>query len=361
MEYDNGYLPEDEDSLFSNNFLTPDDILQIISEPENNLDQLENLLDQTNLDVTTEAEPEEENDLQNLENVKIAEEINLDPEKVKTSDVVKMYLKEIGKVNLLNQEEELDIAKRVAEGDPIAKKHLIDANLRLVVSIAKKYIGRGMAFLDLIQEGNIGLIRAAEKFDYTKGYKFSTYATWWIRQAITRAISDQSRTIRIPVHLGETMSKLRKASRHLMQEFGRKPTEEEIAIYMEMPVEKVREIFRSSLTPISLETPIGDESDSSKLGDFVKDEKTESPESSLFRNLLRRDLDDIMQELSERERMVIKLRFGLVDDRPRTLEEVGKVYDVTRERIRQIEAKALKKLRHPSRLKKLRGYINGEH
>ena len=346
------YNGGDSESFAGANFLTPDDILEIIAEPENNLDQIENLLDR-GVDIVKEIpeDPAEE-----PPSAPEAAEVTEDKE-AKTSDVVKMYLKEIGKVNLLNLAEEQHIAKLVNEGDLVAKQQLIDANLRLVVSIAKKYIGRGMAFLDLIQEGNIGLIRAAEKFDYRKGYKFSTYATWWIRQAITRAISDQSRTIRIPVHLGETMSKLRKASRVLMQEKGRKPTEEELSVFMDMPIEKIREIFRSSLTPISLETPIGDESDSSKLGDFVKDDKTETPESNLFRNLLRRDLDEIMAELSERERMVIKLRFGLVDDRPRTLEEVGKVYDVTRERIRQIEAKALKKLRHPSRLKKLRGYL----
>ena len=347
------FLSGESEAVYSTNYLTPDDILEIIAEPENNLDQLENLLNQ-GIDIV--KEPPEITEEAPADTAVTPEAV--DEKEAKTSDVVKMYLKEIGRVNLLTLEEEQNIAKRVNEGEEYAKQQLIDANLRLVVSIAKKYIGRGMAFLDLIQEGNIGLIRAAEKFDYRKGYKFSTYATWWIRQAITRAISDQSRTIRIPVHLGETMSKLRKASRVLMQEKGRKPSEEEIAEFMDMPVEKIREIFRSSLTPISLETPIGDESDSSKLGDFVKDEKTESPESNLFRNLLRKDLDEIMAELSERERMVIKLRFGLVDDRPRTLEEVGKVYDVTRERIRQIEAKALKKLRHPSRLKKLRGYLN---
>jgi len=353
FEANNDYeFSSENEGLYPTNYLTPDDILEIIAEPENNLDQLESLLNQ-GIDIVKEIpETPEEVPAGSREIIE-----PLEDKEAKTSDVVKMYLKEIGKVNLLSLDQEQGLAKKVNEGDLIAKQHLIDANLRLVVSIAKKYIGRGMAFLDLIQEGNIGLIRASEKFDYRKGYKFSTYATWWIRQAITRAISDQSRTIRIPVHLGETMSKLRKASRLLMQEKGRKPTEEEIASFMDIPIEKIREIFRSSLTPISLETPIGDEADSSKLGDFVKDEKTESPESNLFRNLLRKDLDEIMAELSERERMVIKLRFGLVDDRPRTLEEVGKVYDVTRERIRQIEAKALKKLRHPSRLKKLKGYL----
>jgi RNA polymerase primary sigma factor len=356
MNFENELSVSDD---FSNGLVTPEDILQVIANPENNLDQLESFIDDNQLDIIND---ENEKEIENNENELLlkAELEQKEAEKIKTSDVVKMYLKEIGKVDLLKLKDEQSIAKRVAEGDIIAKQELIDANLRLVVSIAKKYIGRGMAFLDLIQEGNIGLIRATEKFDYTKGYKFSTYATWWIRQAITRAISDQSRTIRIPVHLGETMSKLRKASRHLMQELGRKPTEEEISVYMDMPLDKVRDIFRSSLTPISLETPIGDESDSSKLGDFVKDDKTESPENNLYRTLLRRDLDEIMKELSERERMVIKLRFGLVDDRPRTLEEVGKVYDVTRERIRQIEAKAIKKLRHPSRLKRLKGYLKEE-
>jgi RNA polymerase primary sigma factor len=354
--------PEDEftptiggsssEGSFDAAYLTPEKILEMIRDPENNMDQLENLLSAGVEVVKDDAEAAVKK-----KRTTVMADIKLAEEDAKTQDVVKMYLREIGKVKLLNQAQEQDLAKKIEIGDMVAKKALVNANLRLVVSIAKKYIGRGMAFLDLIQEGNIGLIRAAEKFDYTKGYKFSTYATWWIRQAITRAISDQSRTIRIPVHLGETMSKLRKTSRLLMQELGRKPTEEEIAKEVGFPVEKVREIFKSALSPISLETPIGDDSDSSKLGDFVKDERTETPESQLYRTLLRNDLEYLMVELSERERMVLKLRFGLVDDRPRTLEEVGKVYNVTRERIRQIESKALKKLRHPSRLKKLKGYL----
>ncbi len=347
------FIPNFNGDNIDASYLTPEKILELINDPENHMDQLESLLD-SGIEVVKE-EPERV-EPQKAEGDDIAD-IKLVGIDGKTQDVVKMYLREIGKVFLLDQAKEQELAKRIEKGDDSAKKELVNANLRLVVSIAKKYIGRGMAFLDLIQEGNIGLIRAAEKFDYTKGYKFSTYATWWIRQAITRAISDQSRTIRIPVHLGETMSKLRKTSRMLMQELGRKPNEEEIAFEAGFPVEKVREIFKSALAPISLETPIGDEADSSKLGDFVRDDKTESPESQLFRTLLRNDLDHLMAELSERERMVLKLRFGLVDDRPRTLEEVGKVYDVTRERIRQIESKALKKLRHPARLKKLKGYL----
>jgi len=351
MKYDDLDFPGSSDGGIDHAYLTPESILELIRDPESNMDQLEKLLD-SGVEIVKD-------DLE-VEDKKIESELSLlklSPEDAKTQDVVKMYLREIGKVNLLKQDQEQDLAKRIELGDKSAKKELVNANLRLVVSIAKKYIGRGMAFLDLIQEGNIGLIRAAEKFDYSKGFKFSTYATWWIRQAITRAISDQSRTIRIPVHLGETMSKLRKTSRHLMQELGRKPTEEEIAEESGFPVDKVREIFKSALSPISLETPIGEDADGSKLGDFVKDEKTETPESLLYRTLLRNDLEFLMVELSERERMVLKLRFGLVDDRPRTLEEVGKVYNVTRERIRQIESKALKKLRHPSRLQKLKGYL----
>lgn len=339
-------------STEQNGYLTPEDILSFIYNPEDNLEFIENLVDQ-GIDIVTEI-PEAQADIEiKPETTDKQKEL----QEIKTNDVVKMYLKEIGTVDLLTSEQEQELAKQIVSGSNVAKKHLVNSNLRLVVSIAKKYIGRGLTFLDLIQEGNIGLIRASEKFDYTKGYKFSTYATWWIRQAITRAIADQSRTIRIPVHLGETISKLRKISRMLMQEFGRKPTENEVAEKAGIPVEKVRDIFNSALSPVSLETPIGDESDSSKLGDFVKDDTSASPEDLLYRNLLRNDLENVMKELSERERMVLKLRFGLDDGRPRTLEEVGKVYDVTRERIRQIESKALRKLRHPSRLKKLKDYL----
>lgn len=335
-----------------NGYLTPDDILSFIYNPEDNLEFIENLVDQ-GIDIVTEI-PEVQGEIETKPEISDKQK---ELQEIKTNDVVKMYLKEIGTVDLLTTEQEQELAKQIVSGSNAAKKHLVNSNLRLVVSIAKKYIGRGLTFLDLIQEGNIGLIRASEKFDYTKGYKFSTYATWWIRQAITRAIADQSRTIRIPVHLGETISKLRKISRMLMQEYGRKPTENEVAEKAGIPVEKVRDIFNSALSPVSLETPIGDESDSSKLGDFVKDDTSASPEDLLHRNLLRNDLENVMKELSERERMVLKLRFGLDDGRPRTLEEVGKVYDVTRERIRQIESKALRKLRHPSRLKKLKDYL----
>ncbi|OGH98830.1 MAG: RNA polymerase sigma factor RpoD [Candidatus Margulisbacteria bacterium GWF2_38_17] len=338
-------------STEQNGYLTPDDILGFIYNPEDNLEFIESLVDQ-GIDIVSEL-PE----TQEAETKPEISEKQKELHEIKTNDVVKMYLKEIGTVDLLTSDQEQELAKQIVSGSTAAKKDLVNSNLRLVVSIAKKYIGRGLTFLDLIQEGNIGLIRASEKFDYTKGYKFSTYATWWIRQAITRAIADQSRTIRIPVHLGETISKLRKISRMLMQEFGRKPTENEVAEKAGIPVEKVRDIFNSALSPVSLETPIGDESDSSKLGDFVKDEASASPEELLYRNLLRNDLENVMKELSERERMVLKLRFGLDDGRPRTLEEVGKVYDVTRERIRQIESKALRKLRHPSRLKKLKDYL----
>lgn len=336
-----------------NGLLTPDNIMNKFSSPENNIEFIEGLIDQGISIVAKIPEGENEETEERKKNANKQKALL----EIKTNDVVKMYLKEIGTVDLLSTEQEQELAKQIVAGNHRAKQELVNSNLRLVVSIAKKYIGRGLSFLDLIQEGNIGLIRASEKFDYTKGYKFSTYATWWIRQAITRAIADQSRTIRIPVHLGETISKLRKISRMLMQDLGRKPTEAEIAEQAELPVEKVRDIFNSALSPVSLETPIGDESDSSKLGDFVKDEATVTPEENLVRTLLRKDLDKVMTELSERERMVLKLRFGLDDGRPRTLEEVGRVYDVTRERIRQIESKALKKLRHPSRLKKLKDYL----
>ena len=272
-------------------------------------------------------------------------------------DPVRMYLKEIGKVPLLSADEEVELAKRMAEGDEDAKKRLAEANLRLVVSIAKRYVGRGMLFLDLIQEGNLGLIKAVEKFDYHKGFKFSTYATWWIRQAITRAIADQARTIRIPVHMVETINKLIRVSRQLLQELGREPTPEEIAAELDMPVERVREILKISQEPVSLETPIGEEEDS-HLGDFIQDDNVPVPAEAAAQTLLKEQLDEVLDTLTEREQKVLRLRFGMDDGRARTLEEVGKEFDVTRERIRQIEAKALRKLRHPSRSRKLRDYLD---
>ncbi len=274
-----------------------------------------------------------------------------------TDDPVRMYLKEIGKVPLLTPEEEQELAKRMADGDEEAKRRMAEANLRLVVSIAKRYVGRGMLFLDLIQEGNLGLIKAVEKFDYTKGYKFSTYATWWIRQAITRAIADQARTIRIPVHMVETINKVIRVSRQLLQELGHDPTAEEIAREMDMPVEKVRDILKIAQEPVSLETPIGEEEDS-HLGDFIPDEDASEPSEAASLSLLKEQLMEVLDTLTPREKKVLELRFGIVDGRTRTLEEVGKEFNVTRERIRQIEAKALRKLRHPSRSKKLRDFLN---
>ena len=275
----------------------------------------------------------------------------------KINDPVKMYLKEIGRVELLDPKEEPEIARRIQAGDEEAKKRLAEANLRLVVSIAKRYVGRGMLFLDLIQEGNLGLIKAVEKFDYHKGFKFSTYATWWIRQAITRAIADQARTIRIPVHMVETINKLIRVSRQLLQELGREPTPEEIAAKLDMPVERVREILKISQEPVSLETPIGEEEDS-HLGDFIQDDNVPVPAEAAAQTLLKEQLDEVLDTLTEREQKVLRLRFGMNDGRARTLEEVGKEFDVTRERIRQIEAKALRKLRHPSRSRKLRDYLD---
>ncbi len=277
---------------------------------------------------------------------------------VKINDPVKMYLKEIGRVELLSHDEEIDLAKRILEGEEEAKKKLAAANLRLVVSIAKRYVGRGMLFLDLIQEGNMGLIKAVEKFDYTKGFKFSTYATWWIRQAITRAIADQARTIRIPVHMVETINKLTRVQRQLIQELGREPSAEEIAEKMDgMTPEKVREIQKISLEPVSLETPIGEEDDS-HLGDFIEDEGAMSPDDYAANELLKDELNEVLLELTDREEKVLRLRFGLDDGRTRTLEEVGKEFNVTRERIRQIEAKALRKLKHPSRSKRLKDFLD---
>ena len=289
------------------------------------------------------------------------EELNADPDSLadtfSTDDPVRMYLKEIGKVPLLTPEEEVDLATRMADGDEVAKQRMTEANLRLVVSIAKSYVGRGMLFLDLIQEGNLGLIKAVEKFDYTKGYKFSTYATWWIRQAITRAIADQARTIRIPVHMVETINKTIRVSRQLLQELGHDPTAEEIAEEMDMPVDKVRDILKIAQEPVSLETPIGEEEDS-HLGDFIPDEDASEPAEAASFSLLREQLEEVLDTLAPREKKVLELRFGIVDGRTRTLEEVGKEFNVTRERIRQIEAKALRKLRHPSRSKKLKDFLN---
>ena len=302
-----------------------------------------------------DEEPDIE-DLKEVENLKLDEITDTSYDGVNVDDPVRMYLREIGKIPLLTFDEELDLAKKILEGDEDAKKKLAESNLRLVVSIAKKYVGRGMLFLDLIQEGNMGLIKAVEKFDYTKGFKFSTYATWWIRQAITRAIADQARTIRIPVHMVETINKLIRTSRHLLQQLGREPTPEEIAEEMEIPVEKVAEIQKIAQDPVSLETPIGEEDDS-HLGDFIQDEDSPAPHDAASYTLLKEQLEEVMSTLTPREAKVLKLRFGLEDGKSRTLEEVGSQFNVTRERIRQIEAKALRKLRHPSRSKKLRDYM----
>ena len=303
-----------------------------------------------------------DNDM-DMEGLDDEEEVELDkidlsvPEGVSIEDPVRMYLKEIGKVSLLSADEEIELAKRMEKGDEAAKKRLAEANLRLVVSIAKRYVGRGMLFLYLIQEGNLGLIKAVEKFDYRKGYKFSTYATWWIRQAITRAIADQARTIRIPVHMVETINKLIRVSRQLLQELGREPTPEEIAEEMDMPVDRVREILKISQEPVSLETPIGEEEDS-HLGDFIQDDNVPVPADAAAFTLLKEQLVEVLSTLTDREQKVLRLRFGLDDGRARTLEEVGKEFNVTRERIRQIEAKALRKLRHPSRSRKLKDYLD---
>ena len=326
-------------------------------------DRLESL----NIDVLGDdaLPPVDEDALPELEELQEIEEVTEEEmneteamaDTFSTDDPVRMYLKEIGKVPLLTPEEEQDLAKRMAEGDEEAKRRMAEANLRLVVSIAKRYVGRGMLFLDLIQEGNLGLIKAVEKFDYTKGYKFSTYATWWIRQAITRAIADQARTIRIPVHMVETINKVIRVSRQLLQELGHDPSAEEIAAEMNMPVDKVRDILKIAQEPVSLETPIGEEEDS-HLGDFIPDEDASEPSEAASFSLLKEQLMEVLDTLTPREKKVLELRFGIVDGRTRTLEEVGKEFNVTRERIRQIEAKALRKLRHPSRSKKLRDFLN---
>lgn len=338
-------------------FLTLKEITDSLGDIEDldaeRIDKIYEVMEQEGIELITEDDEEtdeddEENNKENV-NISVSENVAID-------DPVRMYLKEIGKVPLLTAEEEVAIAKRIEAGEKEAKRELAEANLRLVVSIAKKYVGRGMLFLDLIQEGNLGLMKAVEKFDYKKGYKFSTYATWWIRQAITRSIADQARTIRIPVHMVETINKLVRVSRQLLQELGRDPLPEEIAEEMEIPVEKVRDIMKIAQEPVSLETPIGEEEDS-HLGDFIPDDDAQAPAEAAAYLLLKEQLEDVLETLTPREKEVLRLRFGLNDGKPRTLEEVGKVFGVTRERIRQIEAKALRKLRHPSRSKKLKDFL----
>ena len=323
------------------------------------IDEVFNALENSGIDVLKDDMEDIEPDAEDLEEVEDIDVNDIDVdnlEGVSIDDPVRMYLREIGKIPLLTYEQELDLAKKVLAGDEAAKQKLAESNLRLVVSIAKKYVGRGMLFLDLIQEGNMGLIKAVEKFDYTKGYKFSTYATWWIRQAITRAIADQARTIRIPVHMVETINRLIRTSRQLLQQNGREPTPEEIAKEMDVSVERVLEIQKIAQDPVSLETPIGEEDDS-HLGDFIQDEDSPSPQDAASYTMLREQLDEVMSTLTPREAKVLRLRFGLDDGKARTLEEVGREFQVTRERIRQIEAKALRKLRHPSRSKKLKEYM----
>ncbi|MBE5808473.1 MAG: RNA polymerase sigma factor RpoD [Clostridiales bacterium] len=341
----------------SKGVLTYKEIVEQLSDVELDSEQFNRILDtlqELNIEVSKDDPMPEPAELNAVEE----EEIDISvPEGISIDDPVRMYLKEIGKVPLLTAEEEIELAKRIEEGDEDAKRQLSEANLRLVVSIAKRYVGRGMLFLDLIQEGNLGLIKAVEKFDYRKGYKFSTYATWWIRQAITRAIADQARTIRIPVHMVETINKLIRVSRQLLQEYGREPQPEEIADEMGIPVEKVREIIKIAQEPVSLETPIGEEEDS-HLGDFIPDEDAPAPADAAAFTMLKEQLMSVLSTLTPREEMVLKLRFGLEDGRARTLEEVGKEFKVTRERIRQIEAKALRKLRHPSRSRKLKDSLD---
>lgn len=341
--------------------LSYDTIAQNLAQFELDAEHMDEFYDQLSEQGIQLIEDHEEDieqpDEEDLEN---EEEFDLNdlsvPPGVKINDPVRMYLKEIGRVDLLTPEEEIELAERIAQGDEEAKRRLAEANLRLVVSIAKRYVGRGMLFLDLIQEGNMGLIKAVEKFDYTKGFKFSTYATWWIRQAITRAIADQARTIRIPVHMVETINKLIRVQRQLLQDLGREPTPEEIAEEMDLTPEKVREILKIAQEPVSLETPIGEEDDS-HLGDFIEDQEATSPSDHAAYEMLKEQLEDVLDTLTDREENVLRLRFGLHDGRTRTLEEVGKVFGVTRERIRQIEAKALRKLRHPSRSKRLKDFL----
>ena len=341
----------------SKGVLTYKEIVEMLGDVELDSEQFDRILDTLsglNIDVVKDEAIPEANPIPDI----AEEEIDISvPEGISIDDPVRMYLKEIGKVPLLTADEEIELAKRMEQGDEEAKKRLSEANLRLVVSIAKRYVGRGMLFLDLIQEGNLGLIKAVEKFDYRKGYKFSTYATWWIRQAITRAIADQARTIRIPVHMVETINKLIRVSRQLLQEYGREPQPEEIAEVMGIPEDKVREIIKIAQEPVSLETPIGEEEDS-HLGDFIPDDDAPAPADAAAFTLLKEQLMDVLSTLTPREEMVLKLRFGLEDGRARTLEEVGREFKVTRERIRQIEAKALRKLRHPSRSRKLKDSID---
>ncbi len=335
--------------------LTYTEIMDALEEVELDSEEIENIYDifsDENIDIVEEDDDQDEDEDEEDDGLDLSV-----PQGVGIDDPVRMYLKEIGKVDLLTAEEEVELAKRIEQEDDSARRELVEANLRLVVSIAKKYVGRGMLFLDLIQEGNMGLMKAVEKFDYTKGYKFSTYATWWIRQAITRSIADQARTIRIPVHMVETINKLIRVSRQLLQEKGREPTPEEIGEEMDLSADKVREIMKISQEPVSLETPIGEEEDS-HLGDFIEDEDAPAPASAASYILLKEQLDDVLDTLTDREKRVLELRFGIEDGRPRTLEEVGKEFGVTRERIRQIEAKALRKLRHPSRSKKLKDYLD---
>ena len=339
--------------------LTYKEIMNALMELDMDPDQLDKVLETLEalgVEVVNELEPQPEAEPADTADTKLEDDLSV-PEGISIDDPVRMYLKEIGKVPLLTAEEEIEIAKRLETGDEEAKKKLSEANLRLVVSIAKRYVGRGMLFLDLIQEGNLGLIKAVEKFDYRKGFKFSTYATWWIRQAITRAIADQARTIRIPVHMVETINKLIRVSRQLLQQYGREPTPEEIAKEMGISEAKVREIIKIAQEPVSLETPIGEEEDS-HLGDSIADDDTPAPAEAASFALMKEQLLDVLDTLTPREEKVLRLRFGLDDGRQRTLEEVGKEFNVTRERIRQIEAKALRKLRHPSRSKKLKDYLD---
>ena len=339
--------------------LTTKEITDVLDELDFDTDQLASIIsscEQLNIEIVDDSVADDvlnDNDLNMSDDL----EMTLSTEGIAIDDPVKIYLKEIGRVPLLSPDEETELAKRMAEGDRYAKKRLSEANLRLVVSIAKKYVGRGMQFLDLIQEGNLGLLKAVEKFDYTKGFKFSTYATWWIRQAITRAIADQARTIRIPVHMVETITKVKKVSSQLLHETGHDPSAEEIADKLEMPAERVREIMRIAQDPVSLETPIGEEEDS-HLGDFIPDDDAPAPADAASLMLLKEQLNEVLSTLTDREAKVLRLRFGLEDGRSRTLEEVGKEFDVTRERIRQIEAKALRKLRHPSRSKKVKDFLD---
>ena len=339
--------------------LTTKEITDVLDELDFDTDQLASIIsscEQLNIEIVDDSVADDvlnDNDLNMSDDL----EMTLSTEGIAIDDPVKIYLKEIGRVPLLSPDEETELAKRMAEGDSYAKKRLSEANLRLVVSIAKKYVGRGMQFLDLIQEGNLGLLKAVEKFDYTKGFKFSTYATWWIRQAITRAIADQARTIRIPVHMVETITKVKKVSSQLLHETGHDPSAEEIADKLEMPAERVREIMRIAQDPVSLETPIGEEEDS-HLGDFTPDDDAPAPADAASLMLLKEQLNEVLSTLTDREAKVLRLRFGLEDGRSRTLEEVGKEFDVTRERIRQIEAKALRKLRHPSRSKKVKDFLD---